>query len=97
MKTDLIAEIGIDKMGRMYIRPTKALFPLIYRTATEVHWDTTNLSLYSPKPREWTYFDWYKHIIRVVENECNYQLVLSDDTIWVNIYEELRMDIIRFV
>jgi len=29
MKTDLIAEIGIDKMGRMYIRPTKALFPLV--------------------------------------------------------------------
>jgi len=24
-------------------------------------------------------------------------LVLSDDTIWVNISEELRMDIIRFV
>lgn len=93
MKFDNIKEIGIDINERLFIRPETEEFALIYRTATEVHWDNNECFLYSPKPREWTYFDWYRHIIGVVETECNCKLSITEQTIWTNIHTELRKKI----
>ena len=90
---DNIIEIGIDKLDRLFIKPEKETFPLIYRTATEVHWDEKGNFLYSPKPKEWTYFDWYKQIVGVVETECNCKLLLTDKTRWSNIPTELKQQI----
>lgn len=95
MKTDNILEIGIDDKDRLYIKPEKERFTQIYRTATEVHWDNGNFFLYSPKPREWTYFDWFKHMITVIETECNCKLILTGKTIWTNIPSELKKQIIE--
>jgi Integron Cassette Protein Hfx_Cass5 len=92
---DNISEIGIDDKERLFIKPEKATFPLIYRTATEVHWDDKNKFLYSPKPNEWTYLDWYKQIIGVVETECNYKLKLKNATKWTNISDDLKKQIIE--
>ena len=36
METDKIEKIEIDKEGRLHIKPEKVIFPLIYRSATEV-------------------------------------------------------------
>tara|TARA_R110002033_G_scaffold68520_1_gene119736 strand:+ start:376 stop:534 length:159 start_codon:yes stop_codon:yes gene_type:complete len=52
MTIDKILEIGIDDKERLFIKPEKERFTLIYRTATDVHWDNKGLFLYSPKPRE---------------------------------------------
>lgn len=93
MIDDQILELGIDDKERLYIKPATERFVLIYRTATEVHWDNKGLFLYSPKPREWTYFDWYKHIIEVVKNECGCKLILSGQTVWINIANDLRKEI----
>ena len=95
MKIDQISEIGIDIEERLYIKPSIARFDLIYRTATEVHWDANGLFLFSPKPRELTYLDWYIHIVAVVNDECGYKLVLSDKTIWTNIPDELKWGILK--
>ena len=91
---DNISEIGIDSQERLYIKPEKEKFTLIYRTATEVHWDDKGNFLFSPKPKEWTYFDWYRQIIGVVETECNCKLLLTDKTIWVNVPNDLKAQII---
>lgn len=96
-KIDQILEIGIDAQERLYIKPSTARFDLIYRTATEVHWDTKGLFLFSPKPREWTYLDWYKHIVYVVNDECGYELILSEETIWANIPDALKHEILDLV
>jgi hypothetical protein len=90
---DNIIEIGIDSLERLYIKPEKEKFTLIYRTATEVHWDDKENFLYSPKPKDWTYFDWYKQIVGVVEIECNCKLLLTDKTQWSNIPNEVRQQI----
>ena len=92
---DNIIEIGIDDNERLFIKPENATFPLIYRTATEVHWDDKHKFLYSPKPNEWTYLDWYKQIIGVVETECSYKLILTDSTQWKNISDDLKKQIIE--
>ena len=63
MTTENIIEIGIDDKERIYIRPETNTFEFIYRAAAEVGWDEKEIFLYSPKPGEWTYFDWYRQII----------------------------------
>lgn len=93
METDQISRIEIDQEGRLHIFPANLRFPLVYRTATEVHWNPERKSLYSPKPRDWTYFEWFKHIIDVIEKEVAYKLQLTDKTEWINISEELRTEI----
>jgi len=88
-----IIEIGIDDKERLFIKPKKERFALIYRTATEVHWDEKENFLYSPKPREWSYFDWFRQITSVVETDCNCKLLLTTRTIWTNIPNELKIQI----
>ncbi|WP_316787692.1 hypothetical protein [Pedobacter frigoris] len=56
MKSDSITEIGIDSKERLYIIPENEQFTMIWRSASEVHWDENRLRLYSPKPREWSYY-----------------------------------------
>lgn len=85
MEPDKIAKITIDSEGRLQIFPTSNTYPMIYREAVEVHWDSDGRFLYSPKPREWTYLHWFKHIIDVAGG-----LALSPDTIWTNVPDELR-------
>jgi hypothetical protein len=92
MEIDKITEIGIDIAERIYIKPENVKFTLIYRTATEVHWDNEGLFLYSPKPKDWTYLQWYKHIINVAE-DCNCKLIITENTKWKNISEELKNEI----
>lgn len=67
MKKDSIKSIEIDSEGRIHIITTEATFPMIYRTATEVHWNPIMHSLYSPTPSDWSYFKWYGHILDVAE------------------------------
>lgn len=95
MISDEIIEIGIDDLERLYIKPKVQKFTLIYRTATEVHWDAKNSFLYSPKPKDWTYLDWYKHITKVTKDECSCELLLNDNTIFININSDLKNEILK--
>jgi hypothetical protein len=96
MTTDNIIEIGIDDQERLYVKPEKEQFNLIWRTATEVHWDQNGKFLYSPKPREWSYLEWYKHILETAYSECNCELLLTSATKWTNIAPELEEQIVAY-
>ncbi len=87
MDTDKIAKVAIDSEGRLQIFPTSNTYPMIYREAVEVHWDSDGRFLYSPKPREWTYLHWFQHIIDIAGG-----LELSPDTMWTNVPDELRRE-----
>ncbi|WP_158010831.1 hypothetical protein [Hymenobacter lapidarius] len=97
METDSIEEIGIDEHGRLFIRPLNHHFPMIWRSGTEVHWDAKQLFLHSPKPREWSYLDWYKHIISVVKegDGGNCELCPIGSTLWTNVPTELQRQILN--
>ena len=82
---DTIAEIAIDNEGRLRIVPSTNIYPKIHREAVEVNWDEAERFLYSPKPRDWSYLDWFKHIINTAGD-----LSLTPDTKWTNVPEELR-------
>jgi hypothetical protein len=95
MKIDCIEYIEIDGEQRLHIKPEFEKLTLIYRTATEVHWDDKRMTLYSPKPRNWNYLDWFKHITNVSETECSIKLELTEKTEWINIPNELKNEITK--
>ena len=94
MGSDNILEVGIDQEGRLFIKPEKSKFPLIYRSATEVHWDNRKNILYSPKPREWSYIDWYRYIVTTVNSECGCKLKLTSETIWISIPDTIKQELL---
>jgi hypothetical protein len=89
MKVENIEAIGIDDNGSLWIQPKHSTFPMIYREAREVHWDREQRRLYAPKPNEWTYVDWFLHIVSTAR-EASVQLRLTPETKWVGIDTDLR-------
>jgi len=96
MRTDNIKEIQIDSVGRLLVFPEKEKFSLIWRSAAEVHWDSNGLFLYSPKPREWSYFNWYARIVGTVKSEYEVILLPTKDTLWVDISDDLKKQILTY-
>ena len=93
MNSDNITEIGIDELGRLFIKPETKQFSYIWRSATEVHWDNNGF-LYSPKPREWTYFMWYKQILFAIKDEYGCSLLITSNTKWFSVPEDLKQEIL---
>lgn len=96
METENILSININEQGQLCIKPTIKQFELIWRSATQVHWNTAESYLYSPKPIEWSYIDWYKHIVSVMKDEYGYKLIVTQETKWCNITEEIKSQIVIF-
>ena len=84
MERDSISSVEIDETGRLHVFPWSRVFPYIYREAMEVHWDAERKSLYSPKPREWSYARWFQQILAAAK-EQGCLLVLQGDTNWHNV------------
>jgi hypothetical protein len=96
MEIETIKAIGINEQEQLYIKPCTKQFTLIWRSATKVHWNDKERYLYSPKPIEWSCLDWYKHIVSVIVDEYNYKLIVVEDTMWHNVYDALKSQIIKF-
>ena len=92
MENDSILEIGINDKEGLYIKPSLAKFPYMYREAIEVHWDEKEKYLYGPKPRKWSYLDWYNQI-QSGANIQSFNLLITKETKWVNIPEKLKSQI----
>lgn len=95
MTTDKILEIDIDDKERLFIKPQVEQFEFIYRDASGVNWDNTEKVLYSPKPNELTYFDWFRQILLATNGEYGCVLQITDKTKWTNITDELKQQIIE--
>ncbi|WP_421935256.1 hypothetical protein [Phenylobacterium sp.] len=93
MTRDEITDVEIDGEGRLRIRPLKEDLPYIWRAAMEVYWDPASRTLYSPKPREWTYPMWFRQLVAAAADEYGVQLSLSAATRWSNVPPDLRSEI----
>jgi hypothetical protein len=89
MQTDTIEAIGIDEQGSLWVKPSAATFPYIYREAMEVHWDPKRQCLYSPRPREWSYGVWFKQITEAAR-EQGVELRIEQTTLWSGIDADLQ-------
>ncbi|MBA6254452.1 MULTISPECIES: hypothetical protein [unclassified Colwellia] len=68
-------------------------YQYIYREAAEVNWDDELKAFKSPAPREWSHSDWFHHIVKVAKN-FSINLVLNNDTTWVNISNNIKEQIL---
>jgi hypothetical protein len=93
MREDTIAEVGIDEEGRLYVRPCSDSFEHTWRAAMEVSWDASKHRLFGPKPRDWSYVDWFKQIVAAAADECGARLKLTSETAWLNVPASLRTEI----
>jgi hypothetical protein len=89
---DLILEIGIDSEERLYVKPSKQSFPMIYREAMEVNWNPEQFYLFGAKPRKWSYPEWFQQIISAASIQGT-KLMLNKNTKWVNIPSDLQHQI----
>jgi hypothetical protein len=89
MRTDEIKGIGIDEDGVLWVKPATTTFPYIYREAMDVRWDEQRQCLYSHKPRDWSYVDWFIRI-REAAKEQGVALVFGSITCWSNIDGNLK-------
>lgn len=95
MEVEEIAEIGIDGAERLYVKPVSRDFSHIYRAAMEVHWSPEGKFLYAPKPREWSYLKWYGQILGAARDEYCVSLVITENTGWVGIGDDLKNEIVQ--
>lgn len=93
MKTEEIAAIGVDELGRIYIAPSGQTFEYIYRSAADVRWDSERLCLHSPIPREWSLLNWYQHIVGIAEVDYGVALKVTSNTQWTNVDPGLKSQI----
>lgn len=96
MKKDKILYIKINKEGQMHIKPESSEFHMIYRSASGVHWNNDSKTLYTAKPKDWSYFDWYKHIMAIAQGDNYCKLEITAETEWINISNDLKKEIQRF-
>lgn len=92
MTRDEITSVEIDDEGRLRVRPSKVDMPLVWRAAMEVYWDASTRTLYSPKPREWTYPMWFQQLLAAA-HEYGVHLTLSPGTHWSNVPGDVRVEI----
>ena len=90
MDTDQIKRVEIDEAGRLLVFPSAQTFPLIYREGVEVHWDEVLQALYSPKPRDWSYGRWFRHILDTAGT-----LQLAEHTEWCNVSPALKSELLE--
>lgn len=89
-KSDEIIQVGIDNQKRLFITPKKEKFPLIYRSAAGVNWDSKKGFLHSNVPRDLSYLEWFKHIVSLIKSETKIDLKLTKNTKWINISDDLK-------
>ena len=96
MKQEFVAAIEIDASGRIHVAPSESQFPHIYREAMEVSWNDATKTLHSPVPREWTYAQWLRQIFAAAAEQGT-QLALSPQTEWINVSNDLQVDLTNAV
>ena len=93
MNKELIYKIFIDDDSKLHLVLPNEDLSMIYRFAKGIYWDSEYSSLHFIEKKEWSYLDWYKHILKVVKENCSLDLYASDETIWENIPTEIRIEI----
>lgn len=59
----------------------------------EVQWDAERFSLYSPVPREWSYSQWFAHILAAAREQGTH-LEVTDETVWMGIDLGMRNEML---
>lgn len=94
MRDELIAEVALDDVGRLLLKPAQTLFDNLHTAgAWGFRWDAPTTSLAIPKPKEWTYRDWFEHVVRIIGSQYGVHLKVGPDTRWTAVPASVRDEI----
>ena len=88
MIAEEILSIGIDDRGSLWVKPALSTFPMIYREAMEIGWDSNHSVLFCPKPLKWDYVRWFRQVLTCAHLQ-GVGLTPTPQTVWINIDQEL--------
>jgi hypothetical protein len=89
---ELIAQVGLDQSGRIYVRPQTETFEYIYRAAMGVRWDEKLGRLFPYEVGDWLPKQWFSRIVDAVRSEYGVELKTGPATAW-SIPADLRSEI----
>jgi Integron Cassette Protein Hfx_Cass5 len=99
MKEEIVRVVEILDSGELFLKLESGGDPsyqYIYREAAAVYWDNEHKGFKSTKaPGEWTYAAWYDHIVAIVKSSVGAKLVLSSNTQWINVPQEIKSQILQ--
>jgi hypothetical protein len=94
VREEQISEVAIDDSGRMLLKPSDTLFGDLHTAgAWGFRWDEPTQSLAIPQPREWTYCDWFDHVVKIIGSEYGVELKLTPQTRWTSVPSSVRGEI----
>jgi hypothetical protein len=94
VREELISEVTIDGAGRMLLRPADTLFDDLHMAgAWSFRWDQPTQSLAIPQPREWTYRDWFDHVVDIIGSQYGVHLKIGPQTRWTSVPPSVRDEI----
>ncbi len=99
METIEVIKIEVLATNELSVTPAvnwNDFFQFIYRTATGVTWNENEQCFMSPIPREWSHFDWYANIVDSVVSEMGVKLIITPNTKWHNISQDLQNEITKY-
>ncbi|WP_223578576.1 hypothetical protein [Kangiella taiwanensis] len=86
MRPEPISKVEINTQGELCVyleSGGKSMYQHIYRQGRQVCWDQRLKAFQAPRPRKWSYSDWFSHIISVT-NDVGIQLEVTPRTQWLN-------------
>jgi hypothetical protein len=78
---------------RLFLKPAATSFDLHMAGAWGFHWDEPLHSLAIPLPREWSYRDWFEHVVAIIGGEHGVHLKLGPHTEWTSVPSIVRAEI----
>lgn len=93
MKNESILKIEVNCENQLLIYPKYSKFPMIYRAANGINWNSNKNALISSVPREWNHSVWFKHIVNFIASEYEIKLNLINETDWINIPNDIKKEI----
>jgi hypothetical protein len=90
-----IREIALDATGRLMVRPSHAdsSFQFIYRAGNGLRWEPSSGSFVAAEPLRWKAPELLPHILSTVRDELGVKLQLTAQTQWVNVPDELELEL----
>ena len=86
MRDEFIASVTLDEMGRLLLKPAETLFDDLHMAgAWGFRWDAPTSSLAIPLPKEWSYRDWFDHVVTIIGQEYEIHLKLGPRTAWTSV------------
>lgn len=94
MRDVLIAAVTMDETGRLLLRPAETLFDDLHMAgAWGFRWDVPTRSLAIPLPREWSYRDWFDHVVTIIGQQYGVHLKLGPQTQWASVPSTIQKEI----